>query len=373
VRVLGGNASTSKTCQGRKLVQTNRVVKTSDGHLSFTGPDPQLSAPESLLIDKLATANEQVECVRRAQTGRFRMPSVIIATADDLALPLEEQVVRTSAALDAHGHIVALAPAEPADPARRRLHTVRSALEADRIAIVPLSLPPLARTLLGEQLRQLAGTDLGPGVLAGAARLLTYYLHAGALLGSVAKLDRVPVGVGDHVKSLVPGRHFAVLAHPEPYIGAAEAAAVPPGPGYQTQLAVAGRGLDPGWITGPLAAAWRTQHLREVPLPGDSARWWGTSKLVEFTAYIADVGMLYQLVTSVRRDTCTWCGLEVIGDQCLFCDTRLGGRAAPARHAATVPAGGRPVAAPQGRPAVPGSRSGALDSPQRPQLEPHKR
>lgn len=283
------------------------------------------------------------------------MPSVITVTTDDLALSLEEQVTRTSAALDAHGHLVALASADPADPARRRLHTVRSALEADRLAIVPLTLPPLACTLLAEQLRQLAGTDIGPGVLAGAARLLSYYLHSGALLGSVAKLDRVPVGVGAHMKSLVPGRHFAVIAHPEPYLGAAEPGQVPPGPGYQTQLAVAGKGVDPAWVTGPLAAGWRTQHLREVPLPPDSARWWGTSRLVEFTAYIADVGMLYQLVTSVRRDTCTWCGLEVIGDQCLFCATRLGARAAPAKHAA-APTAGRVV-----------------ETPRRPQLEPHKR
>jgi hypothetical protein len=283
------------------------------------------------------------------------MPSVITVSTDDLALPLEEQVVRTSAALDAHGHIVALAPADPADPARRRMHTVRSALEADRIAIVPTDLPPLARALLAEQLRQLTNTDLGPGVLAGAARLLSYYLHSGALLGSVAKLDRVPVSVGAHVKSLMPGRNFVVMAHPEPYLGEADPAKVPPGPAYQTQLAVAGQGLDTAWITGPLAAAWCSQHLREVPQPTDAAAWWGTSRLVEFTAYIADVGMLYQLVTSVRRDTCTWCGLEVIGDQCLFCASRLGDRTAPAKHAA------------------PGRSGQAVETPRRPQLEPHKR
>jgi hypothetical protein len=324
------------------------------------------------------------------------MPGVITVTADDLALPLEEQVVRTQAALEAHGHLVALAPDDPADPARRRVHTVRSALEADRIAIVPLSLPPLARTLLGEQIRQLAGTDLGPGVLAGAARLLSYYLHSGALLGSVAKLDRVPVGVGAHMKSLVPGRHFAVLAHPEPYLGEAVPDRVPPGPGYQTQLAVAGSGLDPAWITGPLATAWHTRHLRELPAPPDSAGWWGTARLVEFTAYIADVGMLYQLVTSVRRDTCTWCGLDVIGDQCLFCATRLE-RAVPARHAA-APAH-TPAVAPAHAPGqapghVPGQAPGHVPGhvpghapgpeparppaavpqpPRRPQLLPHKR
>lgn len=309
------------------------------------------------------------------------MPGVITVTTDDLALPLEEHLLRTSAALDAQGHLVALAPAEAADPARRRIHTVRSALEADRIAIVPLALPPLARTLLAEQLRQLAGTDLGPGVLAGAARLLGHYLHAGALLGSLARLDRVPVGVGRHVKSLVPGRHFAVLAHPEPYVAEAAPDSVPPGPGYQTQLAVAGRGLDPAWITGPLAAAWRTRHVREIPLPADSPQWWGTGKLVEFTAYIADIGMLYQLVTSVRRDTCPWCGLEVIGDQCLFCATRLGERSAHGRHAAASapgrtavgpgPAGASARPAVQGRDAASGPAAVAV--PNRPRLEPHKR
>jgi len=156
---------------------------------------------------------------------------------------------------------------------------------------------------------------------------------------------------------------------------------VPAGPGYQTQLAVAGKGVDAGWITGPLASAWHTQHVRELPLPPDSARWWGTSRLVEFTAYIADVGMLYQLVTSVRRDTCTWCGLEVIGDQCLFCATRLGERSAPAKHAAApaargvepprrpqqLPSLGHPARSLHGRPrALPDAeraRASALDPP----------
>ncbi|MFB7291771.1 hypothetical protein [Actinacidiphila glaucinigra] len=255
------------------------------------------------------------------------MSSVIAVTADDLALPLEQHVMRTAAALEAHGHLVVLVPPEPTDPLRRRVHTVRAALEADRVAIVPVDLPPLAALLLAEQLRQLAATDLGPGVLAGAARLLSHYLHSGALLGSVSRLDRVDVPVGAHLKSLVPGRHFAVLAHPEPHLSEARHDAVPAGPAFLTQLAVAqGHGVDAGWVTGPLARAWRSLHVREVPLPADSARWWGTGRLVEFTAYIADVGVLYQLVTSVRRDTCGWCGLAVIGDRCLFCSATVDGQ-----------------------------------------------
>lgn len=257
------------------------------------------------------------------------MSSVMAVTANDLSVPLEQHLVRTVAVLEAYGHLVALVPPDPNDPVRRRMHTLRAALEADRVAIVPVDLPPLAAGLLAEQLRQLSGTDLGPGVLAGAARLLSHYLYCGALLGSVSKLDRIDVPVGAHLKSLVPGRHFVALAHPEPRLTEAgsDPASVPPGPAFHTQLAVAtGHNMDPGWVRSTLARAWRTQHTRDVPLPADSQAWWGTGRLVEFAAYIADVGMLYQVVTSVRRDTCGWCGLEVIGDQCLFCSARVDGR-----------------------------------------------
>lgn len=257
------------------------------------------------------------------------MSSVTVVTSDDLALPLEQHLLRVVATLEAYGHLVALVPPEPDQPARRRMHVLRAALETDRVAIVPADLPPLAGALLAEQLRQLAGTDLGPGVLAGAARLLSYYLHAGALLGSVGKLDRVPVPVGAQLKSFVPGRNFAAFAHPEPSLteAGADPKSLPAGPAYLTQLAFApgaSGSPDPAWVTGPLARAWRSQHVREVPLPPDSAAWWGTGRLVEFVAYIADVGVLYQLVTSVRRDRCPWCGLDVIGDQCLFCAARVG-------------------------------------------------
>jgi hypothetical protein len=175
--------------------------------------------------------------------------SVITVTADDLALPLEQHLLRIVAGLEACGHLVVLVPPEPTDPVRRRMHTVRAALESDRLALVPVDLPPLATSLLAEQLRQLSATDLGPGVLAGAARLLSYYLYSGALLGSIAKLDRVDVPVGAHLKSLVPGRNFVALAHPEPYLGEADAGTTPPGPAFVTQLAIApGQGIDPGWV-----------------------------------------------------------------------------------------------------------------------------
>lgn len=278
----------------------------------------------------------------------MHVPTAIAVTSRDLVVPardrtvpsatvferpgpgsgtLDRQLADMSLALDYYGHVVALVPAAPEDPARRRLHTVRAILESDRIALVETDLPPLAVAMLALQLRHLSATDLSPGVIAGAARLLTYYVHAGALLSSVTRLDRVEVDLKSHLRSWVPGARFAVAANPEPHLVDVSDDTELPGPSYLTHLAVAaGAGQDAEWVKDGLAPKWRPQLVHDLPLPADSARWWGTQKLVEFAAYIPDVSVLYQLVTSVRKDMCGWCGLEVIGDQCLFCSAPVDDR-----------------------------------------------
>lgn len=72
-----------------------------------------------------------------------------------------------------------------------------------------------------------------------------------------------------------------------------------------------------------LAPAWRVQGVMESQLPADSPAWWATPKLVEFAAAIPDPSVLYQLVASVRREECRWCGFELIGDRCGFCAAPL--------------------------------------------------
>lgn len=301
----------------------------------------------------------------------IRVPTAIAVTSADLVLPapdrhtpgaavlhppgsldLEGALAETSTLLEGHGHLVALVPSWLPRATVQRLHTVRAILETDRIALLDIDLPPLGTALLVRQLRQLSVCDFSPGVIASAARLLSHYIYAGALLGSVAKLDRVPVGLKAHARSWSPSAQFAVLAHPAPHLvrlgGSATSrtprgthgsprshgfrsshgshgadAALPPGPEFATHLTFARGQLTSDWVAAELAPAWQVQGVMENPLPADSPAWWGTQKLVEFAAGIPDPNVLYQLVASVRRDECRWCGLELIGDRCGFCSAPL--------------------------------------------------
>ncbi|MGH3310928.1 MAG: hypothetical protein ACRDP3_10115 [Streptomyces sp.] len=250
--------------------------------------------------------------------------------------PLDAALAETQLLIEQHGYLVVVHPNTLPRPFLHRLHTIRSVLESDRIALLPTTLPPLGIAVLVRQLRQLSLCEFSPGVLGAAARLLAHYVYSGALLNSVAKLDHVPVSLTAHAKSWMPGAQFAVLAAPAPQLvrltgSGNEADGTLAGPRFATQLTVATGQLTSEWVTGTLARQWQVGGVREAYLPGDSARWWGTGKLIEFAAAIPDVSVLYQLVSSVRRDECHWCGLELIGDRCAFC-------AAPAASGPAAPA-----------------------------------
>ncbi|WP_329380032.1 hypothetical protein OG625_14115 [Streptomyces sp. NBC_01351] len=285
------------------------------------------------------------------------MPTAIAVTSADLVLPapdrhtpgaavlhppgqldLDGALAETGALLERHGHLVAVVPPWLPSATVQRLHTVRAILETDRIALLPIDLPPLGTALLVRQLRQLTVCDFSPGVIASAARLLSHYIYAGALLGSVAKLDRIPVGLKAHARSWSPSAQFAVLAHPTPHLAklGGQDKVIPAGPEFATHLTFARGQLASEWVAAELAPAWQVQGVLENPLPADSAAFWGTAKLVEFAAGIPDLSVLYQLVASVRREQCRWCGLELIGDRCGFCQAPL---AAPPPADRQVPAG----------------------------------
>ena len=312
------------------------------------------------------------------------MSTAIAVTSSELALPavdphtpaahvftpparqsLDDALSEMRVLLDQHGYVIALYTSAVPKDVTQRLHAIRSVLESDRIALVPSELPPLALAVLARQLRQLSTADLNPGVLAGAIRLLSYYIHAGALLNSVSKLDNVPVSVTSHARSWLPGSQFAVLASPTPQlIKVGSGPEVLQGPDYATCLTTAAGHFGSDWVSDTLAERWRVAALEPAPLPTESTRWWGSGKLVEFAAAIPDISMLYQLVCSVQRAHCYWCGLELIGDRCVFCRAPV---AAPRPAPASVPASrgpAEPVRAPDPRvPATPPPPEDPADSP----------
>jgi hypothetical protein len=284
------------------------------------------------------------------KSGELRVPTAIAVTSADTALPaqdertvpavvlegldrkpLEQALADLHTLTEQHGYLVVVCSQATPEPVVRRLYTLRSLLESDRIALFRPGLPPLGIAVLARQLRQLASCDLGPGVLASAGRLLTHYIHAGAVLGSVAKLDRVPVGLKAHARSWVPGSQFAVLAHPDPQLVKVAPGITLKGPEFSTWMLVAKGQLQSDWVAG-LGTRWGVHGLRETPLPAESPVWWGTGRVVEFCGYLADLSVLYQLVTSVRQTSCHWCGLDVIGDRCVFCSAT-----APPAHEPAAP------------------------------------
>ena len=266
------------------------------------------------------------------------MPTVIAVTSADMVLPstdrgtppaiplrapgeqsLEQALTGMQFLLEQHGHVVVVYSSATPPAMEQRLHSVRAILESDRIALLRSDLPPLGLAVLIRQLSQLSVTDLGPGVVASAGRLLTHYIHSGAVLNSVARLDRVPVSLTSHAKSWMPGRQFGVVTNPVPQLVEIGPQARLNGPEFGTWLLVAKGQLQTDWVNSTLASAWSVQGLQEAALPAESATWWGTGKLVEFATFLPDLSVLYQLVTSVRRDRCHWCGTELIGDRCVFC------------------------------------------------------
>lgn len=302
--------------------------------------------------------------------------------------PFDAALAETQSLIEQHGYLVVVHPATLSKPFLHRLHAVRSVLESDRIALLPTTLPPLGTGVLVRQLRQLSLCEFSPGVLGAAARLLAHYVYAGALLNSVAKLDHVPVPLTAHAKSWMPKAQFAVLAAPTPQLvrldggaggaGAGggggnggtgpKAQATLAGPQFATRLTVARGQLTSDWVTSTLARTWNTSGVQEAYLPKESPRWWGTGKLVEFAAAIPDVSVLYQLVSSVRRDECHWCGLELIGDRCAFCAApapqgSASRRASPGPAASRTSAGARTAAGGRGGAGLNGYRRAAAAEP----------
>ena len=274
------------------------------------------------------SAVEPAGRLRQTSTpGPRHDPSVLVSA-------LEEE-------LGAYRAVVVLYPtwSEPGLP--RLLNRARNALGTDRMAVVGLDVSPLALAVLGAQAAAVAN-EASAGLAVAALPTLAAQLPTGAWLSSVSKLDAVPVTLLQHALSLWPPSRFAVTLPPRarvtptrrlwPRLASRWVSA-------SCDLVVVGAREDDRRLIEEhvlpafgLSTATRTLTVEATALPGDARRWWRSRRVIEIVACPSNLSPLVdELRLSYPCAPCPWCGQEVLGPRCDFCD-----------HLATRPLGGKP-------------------------------
>lgn len=284
--------------------------------------------------------------------------------------------------LETAGHVVTLYPAWQPEPALHALRLAHVALATERFVLVPCSLPPLAMSLVADQIGYLA-PYCPPGALVALVSALGRVTLSGAWLGSVAGLENVHTSLTHHMASYMPGCRFVVTASPRPHVhritGSASLGELPFRPADPVHVITGGtEGGDTEWLRRSLLPAVRAQHVRPVPPPPLGEAYWGTKKYVEFVAISGHPNALPVIANSIHCRPCPWCGEQVATPTCPMCSMVSPHEAAteagpPAQHrpAPAPPAAHqRPPqppspAQPSPPPRTPGQPGAASDSSER--------
>ncbi|TDD62111.1 hypothetical protein [Actinomadura rubrisoli] len=278
-----------------------------------------------------------------------RAPSGFSPLSDE-GLEFTERIAR---GLREHSAVLALYPAWRPEAAGRLLRFARASLRTGRLAIVPLDLPPLALSLVADQLAFMA-PYVRPGALASLAPRLAEVIVAGAWVNSVTRLEQVRTGFGEHLASFVPGSEFMVTATPRAGVHRiTEARPVPSGdrvPAAPALVLAAEHGGDAGWVRDRLGPALGAVSVTFVDDPPLGTEFWRARRYVEFVGFSGDSGVLQQLVRTTPCAPCTWCGEPVGLPECPFCSMIQPVRTTPA-GSAPPPAARRTRPARPGRPA----------------------
>ncbi|GAA0273610.1 hypothetical protein GCM10009527_082540 [Actinomadura nitritigenes] len=273
-----------------------------------------------------------------------------------------EFTARIGSTLAERPAVLALYPTWRPDAAARLLRFARASLGTRRLAIVPLDLPPLALSLVADQLAFLA-PYVEPGTLATVAPRLAGLLVAGARVNSVTRLEHVRTGFGDHLASYLPGSEFLVTAAPRQGVRRAGPDTAPEAgdaPRPPVVVLAAEHGGDGGWVRdrlGPALGAVSVSMVADQPL---GAEYWRAKRYVEFVAFSGDSGVLQAMLRQVVCEPCPWCGTAVGSPVCPFC-----GMVQPVR---TPPPDSAPP--PVEHPAAPGPSPARPLSAERPQPPP---
>ncbi|GLY85319.1 hypothetical protein [Actinoallomurus iriomotensis] len=258
-------------------------------------------------------------------TGIFRdMPGpVTVPMPPDLSPGGADAFLDLAAGeLAAEAAVVVLFPAWRSHTAARLIGLARGALRTDRIAGVPIDLPPLALALVADQLAFLA-PHVTPGALTGAALRLPGRTIAGAWLRTVAGLEHVTAGVGAHVRSYLPQAAFVASVAPRRGVHRITPTAPAPEFGESPEppvlvLATTENG-DVHWPDRGLVPALGASSLTRLPAQPLSAEYWGTRKYVEFVAFSGHPQALPSTVKGIAYVTCAWCGELTASPRCAFC------------------------------------------------------
>lgn len=258
----------------------------------------------------------------------FDPPPSAVPGADLVLTPPEDGGLR--AGLDlvrrhtaAGDTLLGLHPAWQRDPWAHDLALLRVAAEAPQVVPVPLDLPPLAGSVLAGLLA-LLGADHEPAETLAAIGPLCSTTKVMAVLGTLAGLEHVPVSVGEHLISLVPGTvHLVVTgAHGRVVRVRRRRLQLPlPGPSPHLGLLVAaGRRGDDESVRQTLAATGWAPRTATVEPTTLGPRWWGTDRLVEVVLYPTHEARVHGAMRHLPAViTCSWCDRRTPRLPCVFC------------------------------------------------------
>lgn len=255
--------------------------------------------------------------VPRSGTERVRVGT------EEGAVPPEAVLDLVRDRLEAAGYVLALYPSWRAEPARRALRLAHASLATERLVLTPSSLPPLALSLVADQLGYLA-PYCPPGALVGIMSALARVTLSGAWVRGVAGLENIPASLSDHVASYVPGSGFMVTAAPTTRIHRVTSSApldeLPYRPADPVHALTAGsEGGDGEWLETHLLPAIRAHRVRSLAAPPLGETYWGTKRYLEFVAFSGHPKALSVIANSVRCRPCPWCAEPVATPTCPLC------------------------------------------------------
>lgn len=237
------------------------------------------------------------------------------------AVPASRFIALAADRLANQNAIIALYPRWHDGAADRFIRLARGVLNTDRIAGLGLDLPPLALSLVADQLTYLA-PYVPAGVLASLATRLPGEIIAGAWLRSVSSLENIKTTFGDHLRSYLPGS-FMVSAAPVQGVhrisGGHPVGPIEHRPQNPIQVLAISADGDNDWFQQKLMGEVRPGVVKFVNAQPLSPTFWGAKKYLEYVAFSGHPEALSRLVNSTRTRKCAWCGEPISVRTCPFC------------------------------------------------------